>query len=288
MSTYTEIPIRLLLGVLPVSLGLFGCGSVPEPTSQRASAAESPGETAGYVHRFTGSRFAIGGSTVKKTEFGMEKEVGPWGVFARILDTDMTEAIPNADAPTRSKPPLAGGASAQTSAVRAYFLGDGLPAGQLLDASAMAEMSAAGAGNTNPDPSAASLDRYYAMLHRQVGGIPVVDSFAWASIDVDGDVVSESVYWPTLPSSVSTSASDFKAHLADPKWNAAFLARLPGQGRLVIHHTSGVWHGTFHAAAAYDVPSPGGMRTLHFDERGVAFLLPEEVPTPGASSTPKP
>lgn len=292
MSARIELRRRgMATTALAVMSGLaaLGCESVPEPPPGRVAAASETGDAGGYVHRFSASRFALGGSAVEKIEFGVDKHIGPWGVFGRNVDTDMALALPNADAPTRDKPPLAGGAAAQTSAVRAYFVAAGLPVGQILDVKPMAEMSASGAGTTEPEPAAATLDRYYGMIHREVAGVPVADSYAWASIDEDSEVVAESVYWPSIPRSVVAEAKGFKAKLADSSWRAAFLAKLPGPGKLVIHHTPGEWTGQFAASVGYDVQSPGGMMGYHFDENAIAFLLPSEEPSPTpAPATPKP
>src|SRR5512140_2158019 len=67
------------LAVLVVALaGLTGCSGGPGDTANQTSQSV---EGNGYVHLFSRSRFATGPILETKTEFGLEKVIGAWGVF---------------------------------------------------------------------------------------------------------------------------------------------------------------------------------------------------------------
>jgi len=241
--------------------------------------AETPGEpvggvqphaavaTNGYSHKFGQSRFAVGPSWVAKAEFGLDKIVGDWGVFATNQKTGMVLALPNADAPSQARSALAGGPDVHNTAVKSYFVGAGLPATEIDKVSVFGKMSAGGSGTDDPvDWQFAS---YTSRIDRRHAGLPVVDSFAWAQINDLGEVVTESVYWPQIPDKVAADALSFKAKLADPAFSSKFF----DGGRLVIRHTSGAWAGPFEAVVSYDVE---GFKTFHYDANGNEFELAEE------------
>lgn len=208
----------------------------------------------------------------------MVKLVGPWGVFATHAKTGMVLALPNADAPSRTAPPFPGGAEAQNVAVKTYFLSAGLPADQVQGVRTMSLMTASGFGASEEPPTFQPVTSD-SVISRQYAGIAIADSYAWARLNSNSDVVTESVYWPEIPSTILNEATAFAKNLSDAAWQKAFLAKLPppANGQLVIHHTPGTWNGAFSAAVSYDVPAGGG-RLLHFSQVGVAFSLPEEQP----------
>jgi len=112
---------------------------------------------------------------------------------------------------------------------------------------------------------------YYSVLSRQVAGIPVVNSFAWARINEDDDVVEESVYWPAIPESVIASARSLRGRFADANALNTFRSGLPGgAGRVVIQH-SAASADAFQAEAAYEISASGGPR--YFDASGVETSL---------------
>ncbi|GMU39030.1 MAG: hypothetical protein AMXMBFR58_37900 [Phycisphaerae bacterium] len=259
-----------------------GCSVVEEPSSNASNANPLNGTVSGgaakYLHAFSHSHFAIGGTTTNKTELGRQKVVGPWGVFATHVKTGMTLALPNADAPSRKAPPYPGGSPAHDAAVKAYFLGGGLPSEQIEGVQVMTSVTGVAPPTDAEALPPPKLEAYFSKITRQVQGIPVAESFAWARINDKGEVVMESVYWPEIPSTVVARATAFAKNIADSTWNSSFMAKLPNTpGRLTIHHTPGTWEGAFEATVAFDVPRVGG-RVLHFDENGVGFELPDEKP----------
>jgi hypothetical protein len=112
-------------------------------------------------------------------------------------------------------------------------------------------------------------------LGRGFDGVPVKDSFAWATFDADNQTTAESFYWPEIPGDVMSAAVALKNQLAGPAALAAYKAKLPadaqGDGGVIIHHSSMGWSGAFQAAAVFDVvqttPEDDG-GDLYFDANG--------------------
>jgi hypothetical protein len=283
--------IHKLAFILAASAAVASCAAsdddAREPSTEQTSTSEaavSPIATgpvrAGYVHALERSKFSIGGKAVSRAEFGMQKSMGDQGVFA-TLPTGLTLGMPNADATARQKAPYPGGADAQNKAVRAYFVDAGLPADQISEVVPFAAMHSEGAvaDGLKGAMGNAKLGYYFSVLRRHVDGIPVADSLAWARLNVDGEVVMESMYWPAIPEAVITKARAAQTRLADPATHSALMAKVPGatEGSLVIHHTPGFYQGAFEAVATYDIAGDGG-KVHHFDITGQAVDLAEERP----------
>jgi hypothetical protein len=118
----------------------------------------------------------------------------------------------------------------------------------------------------------------------------LADSFAWAIINANSDVVEESVYWPDVAQSTVSDAPKLQALVVDPSKSKAYMAGLPkafGHGQVVIHHTPCVG-GPPEAKATYDVLDRGdiGMAMQrHFEIAGQEVVLaPESAPIPPNSS----
>jgi len=257
---------------------MTGCTTGDDSDSHRAELTTAGPVRAGYTHALERSRFSIGGKPASLAEFGMQKAVGDQGVFA-VLATGMTLGIPNADAAVRTRPPFAGGADAQNKAVRSYFVSAGIPDDQIAEVVPFAAMHSEGevAKGLGGAMTGAKLGYYFSVIRRQIDGIPVADSLAWARLDADGDVVMESVYWPAIPESVIAQARDAQTQLADRSLQTALVAKVPGASApsLVIHHTPGFYSGAFEAVATYDLDGSSG-KVHHFDATGAAVTLAED------------
>jgi hypothetical protein len=209
----------------------------------------------------------------------MQKIVGDQGVFA-ALPTGKVLALANYDAVVRSHPgPLAGGSAAHNKAVRDYFVSGGLPEAQIASVDIMPAMMGM-ADTAKQITHAPQLVCYFSMVRRQIGGVAVPDSYAWARINVDGAVVEESVYWPDIPSTVVMDAVAFAGKLSIDSAEQEFVASLPRRkkGHLAIHHTPGEWTQGFTAAAVYDVADDnvGFGATIHYDSASKKLVLPHE------------
>ncbi|MBK7583145.1 MAG: hypothetical protein IPI67_23470 [Myxococcales bacterium] len=255
-----------------VFLALAACTASPaEPTGSSSVTVGSPTLTE-YVHLFNHSRFAIGSPTYQKSEASIDKVIGDWGVFGTDQKTRSVLALPNADAPSRARPALTTDPAVHNAAVRKYFVDAGLPADEVDSVSVHTMASASGAGSD--PPTSWEFEAYTSTISRQYDGVRVVESHAWAQFNDLGEVVTESVYWPEVSKSVAMAATAFRKQLEDPAAKAAFFAKVPEGGRLVIHHTPAAWKGTFSAMVSYDVGGFG--KTKHYDASGWSFTLPHE------------
>jgi len=273
--------LRLLTAIVVAGLEL-NCSS-PPPTEHVQAAVQSTlpvpaGGAAAYNHTLEHSRFAIGSGTTVKDEFGMHKIVGDQGVFATRI-SGMVTALTNADSAARKGTPIGDDAS-HNDAVRQYFVLAGLPEDQIESVQDF-EVVSAPAAPGDPAPKRAVQFRY-SMIKRQVQGISVPDSFAWARMNVDGTVVEEQVYWPMVPQSVVDAATAFSSHLADKATLASFEAQLvqyDSDKGVVIRHSPGEWDRAFVVGAYYDVRQKGEFPAiLHANEAGVIVTLPFERP----------
>ncbi len=283
------IKVKMLAVVGCVQL-LACSASVPEGTpsvttttstgSSLTSAQVGSTSLPGYVHTVNKSKFVLGTTTGTKSEFGMDKVVGSEGVFVTMSVSQMVFGIPNATSAALALPMFSGSAADHNAAVRAYFVGAGLPESQISSVSVQDGML--GGGPTAAGSIRSTLAYYFSTVNRQANGVAVPDSFAWARLNVNGDVVHESVYWPELPASVVAEAANFAAILNNASGRGTLIASLPSDvttttGVLVIHHTPGEWTGSFGAWVSYDIQQSGG-RTRHFDHNGVEMFFPHEQP----------
>jgi hypothetical protein len=242
-----------------------------------------PTHVHGFAHGLAKSRFYPGGGQVLKSEFGMVKTEGDQGVFS-TQPSGMVLAISNANADVRRKGQLhPGGPAAHDLAVRDYFLSVGLPASQIDKVESFPGMSRKFTPEDAPNTGNLGWKHEfnYTMVRRQIDGIPVPDSFAWARLNEDGSVIAESAYWPDIPASVVAKAKALNKVLSDgSSEGATYVAKVNSKhvGRVVIHHTPGEWPKTFVAAESYDVPDDDNSRrpTRHFDSEGKRSQLPHE------------
>lgn len=277
----------LKLGALVLLTALIACSSKPDetPTSQTQKAVVGTSEPmiAGFQLRVENSKFLLTKPAPESTN-GVQKLVGLEGVFA-TFDNGMVLSIPNGDAPSRLRPALTASGDEHNARVLSYFHDCGLPSEQVDSVSAHATMhQALDPTEGGPDHSQKPIfDWYSSVVTRQIRGIRVADSFAWARFNIDDQVVSEGVYWPDVPESIATQAAAFKMAAA----SSAFVAKLPGgvsevKGEVVIHHTTGEARRARVFTVTYDVTRPiadGMSRAMHFDERGAEVTFPEEQST---------
>ena len=285
----------ILASVAAVSL--FGCGNRPEEVggSMRegikvsTTLSTSTSALPGYTHLLSNSRFAMGTDQVSRTEFGMDKVVGSEGTFATFPLTGMILAVPNANASSKQVARYPGSGADHNSAVLAYFVGAGLPQDQVGSVDVHSRVSGSIQADAPLTTSTPQLVAYTAYVTRQVGGVKIVDSYAWARLNSNGDVVTESVYWPEIPASVVNDAASFAAVFMDPSATASFYASLPADveartGTLYVHHTSGYWTGAFEAVTTFDMVEPSG-RLRHFTQAGTEYRLAAEDPNGYGPST---
>jgi hypothetical protein len=274
---------RILFSLGAVLCFASGCGSErpaeathdESPSLQQSAPQTSSGRMAGYTHPFARSRFHLGTASNPTIDGVYDKVIGTEGVFATNRKNGAVFAIPNHDSLSLSVAPLTTDAEAHHLAVKAYFLGAGLPAEQMGDMSIVSSISQASDPNGQSPPK---FEGYSSTISRKLGGYVVAESLASARINANDEVVSESVYWPELPSSVVADAKALDAILAEPVGRKAYLSRLPDTasgGHVVIHHTSAVEDSDLVAVATYDVEV--SKATRHFGVDGTEVRLPQEA-----------
>ncbi len=244
----------------------------------------------GYVHEWHRSRLAIGANVVDVIEQGWEKKVGSWGVFALHRANGYAAGDQRPGSPALDRGPYGSDAAKHNAHVRSYFVASGLLTSQIGSVRRWPPGWPRSRGRVPPTPELA--DHFYTHLGRALGGIPVVDSFAWARMNEDSVVVCEGVYWPPIPPSVADKAVSLAARLADGNTLCAFRKNLPaGPGRVTVRHSSFALETAsrpFEAYAVYDIHTsagsgPGAVR--HFDADGTEVLLVHDRPTSRSSAT---
>jgi hypothetical protein len=277
---------------------LIACSSVPEgedrgPSQRKVSSAvvDAP-KIAGYVHALDRSAFKPGNGATQSNP-GATKFVGTDGVFL-TTGAGLTSAISNYNAPSRTRPALTNIGDIHNTRVRDYFVQAGLPSAQIGSIVAHATMHAA-LDPLTPEPNPGEggvFDWYSSVIYRVVDGFKVPDSFAIARFNVDGDVVSESVYWPEMPASlldqakalrslISTAPASFKAKLSSRLQGAlpddASLAQDTPYGGVVIHHSSGYSGAAAQFRVVFDIfPKGDFQHVVHVDETGAEVAIWDE------------
>jgi hypothetical protein len=228
----------LALGAL---IGLSGCATVDLPQPPRPGTIAAPaGGADGYQHGFEGSRFVVGDAARRSVQYGYLKQRGDSGTIAIKVSNGSAFGVPNAGSEYAASSRYAGSPDDHNAQVKSYFLALGLPPGQVADVRAMTLLQADGQLG-EAAPAAPRILGYYSVVSRNVEGVPVPDSFAWARLNTEGKVVQEGIYWPPLPPAVIAEVRAFKTTLADPERRRTLMARVPtdaGTTALVIHHSS--------------------------------------------------
>ena len=253
-------------------------GEPQEPASQSRSAVQAQLTYPGYMHQLSRSKFPL---VPEKdvSEFGFHKTVGPTGTFAVRASNGSVLAILNADASALSVGPLPVSAADHNARVRDYFVAAGIPREQIGSVSAHAEML--GTGDPVAPTQGAEFLGYTSVLNRVLEGIPIVDSTAVASFNKNGDVVYESVHWPSIPFSAIEDAKSIDAMLADSPRASAWRQKLPSSvreqhGTVVVRHTHSSSDAPFKAIAAWAVLD--GQAARHFGIQGDELTLPGQEP----------
>jgi hypothetical protein len=274
--------------------------------------ATDAGGAPGYQHGLEHSRFVTGSTAALRRvqEHGFAKVVGPEGTFATDLRNGLVIAIQaggankgDVTADATSKPASVMDPNKHNEQVAAYFVGAGVPRDQIGGVHANTYLSSSGSMK-DERPAPVKVDGYASILERKIEKYPVVDSSAWARMDVQGKVVSEWVYWPAIPARVLADARRLEGLVAPGE--SEFLARLPvelREGKVVIRHSSATEEGPFEVYASYDVlqrkespladKSRGNVGTVsvavrHFDVSGAELRLPQERRNMGSDFPPKP
>jgi hypothetical protein len=298
---------NLFFALAAASIFAPACAKVPEeptdpaPTESDAAAAPeaapmaAPQAARGFSFRVQSSRFRLGKVVSERSERGMHRVIGDEGVIAVHEATGDVRSIPNAGAPTtlvRDRPEV----EAHNRAVKDYFLGLGLPQEQMMapHVTTLHQASGSIAEPAIQPGKDTGFMAYYTNIGRQIDGIVVADSVAWARINADGEVVSEEIRWPAIPADVVHDAKKLAELMRAPESAKGFreMIGVAGEGQVMIHHATWMSPTSFEPFASYDVmDAPGGRdaraRVRHFLIDGTEVRLHVFEAPPGGHDTKK-
>ncbi|MBX3200716.1 MAG: hypothetical protein KF850_28470 [Labilithrix sp.] len=264
--------MKIMIATVALLVFAGGCSTTPpEPKGNDSSeqkmlasgtSALSLGATSGFVRDMRTSMFDIGiqvdsvDTPLLRRIVGSEGSVAIWknGYFAARLHSS-----------TKVRRPMEDGEE-HNARVLSYFKDAGLPREQLGDVHAHATMEESGAAGATT--AARRLITYTTIVTRQVLGVRVPESHAWAELDEHGSVVAEDVWWPDIPAHVVAELQTFAQQLSGVA-RESYRTMLPSevrtaQGELVIHHAVPI--GTVPMRVTYDVHD--GERERSFDLNG--------------------
>jgi hypothetical protein len=286
-------PVRLSLELAAV-FALAACGRAPdEPEGIVQQQLAAPAElgtvpAAAREFRFEARAAVIkfGGGLQSRREMGFIKQVGAWATHATDEVNGSVMVVPNADAPSMKAKPFGKSLGEHGQRVRELFVNAGLPAEEIHEISGVT----GGTGEASLDEPAGrrvGAPVYYSVVHRAVAGTRVADSYAWARVADDGEVVEAAVYWPKIPGRVIADAVSMRGTLGSASTKAAYLAKIPSsrsEGAVVIRHSAATDHGAFEASAVYDTTDRKGAvaMTRHFGIDAKELSLPSERVGPAA------
>lgn len=203
-----------------VSALVLACSNtVPEPAPWQSGINTTGKDViAGFLQRPDTSRFVMGTRLFDMTEGQFDRVVGTLGVESIDRTNGHFMAVPNAGSPARVRPAFGHTGEEHNARALEYFIGAGLPADQVGRVTSQATMGGALIPGSDP---IFHLVAYTTNVRRVIGGVDVDESFATVTINVDGDVVSEYVYWPNVQSHVADQAASVAAQ---------------SDGHVAIHH----------------------------------------------------
>jgi len=256
-----------------------GSGDVaPNATAGSRGTGSAAQGSAGYVHNLAVSRFRIGQNpAIEVNAPNLVRWRGSLGAFALDPTNGWTMAVLDN---TTAIGPYVLDQAAHEEKVRSYFVSAGVPADEI--ASVKTNFMFSGSGGEGKPSTPPQLESLASVLTRQVSGIPVPESYAWAKMTTEGTVDMESVYWPPVDAATVTEAVGFAEEIKRPSVHAALLSNLPGpvhsEGGVVIHVTHWSVHAKPSAVVTYDaiVDAWPQAPMRHFTADGTEFHLPHE------------
>jgi hypothetical protein len=248
--------------------------------SQPVTSTPIPEIVKGYRHDPSVSRFKLGPGIYSESTAIGSRYVGSKGAIL-ITTTGATIAVPNADSGVEAAGPLSTDPAVHTAAVLAYFGAAGLPPAQIAGTRISTFMAATGSTSDQVAPIP-KLVGYSTVIDRQVGGVRISGSYAWARLNANGDVMAEEVYWPDLPAAVVSEAAQMQMAMGTAANKSALMAKLPArwalaENQVVIRH-SPHYQVTFEAYAAVEVRTQSQPGPAWYDLNGQQLLLISDKP----------
>jgi len=262
-----------------------GCGMAADETKLQSSETREQKAIATdlvpeFRHPAAKSRFRLGENVrTESTQDGIDRIIGLDGTLATFAN-GATVGIASAYLP--GEVPAMNDASKQGELVLQYFKDAGLPPDQVGKVLLTTQML----DTAGPDGTTTSeFMGYNSIIDRQVEGIRIAGSHAWARMNQNGESISESIYWPAFPRTVVTEAHGLQTGLAGDS-EKVFRSKLPtdlagAEIEIVIVH-SPYYSKSFGAVAAIQVkPRTGPVRNFRLD--GSEAIVPVDQMTKPAS-----
>jgi hypothetical protein len=262
--------------------------------SQPASALLTEGAP-GYVHDAQRAHLDLTGGRTEAAGLLLVTQ-GKRGVHS--LDPVRGFSVAHTvDPEIRHAHPFRGTAADHNQLTQQAFVESGLPEDQVSRVLALGIENEWGTleGNAAGEEPERLFEGYLSRVERQVGGVPVIDSFALARFNGRRQSFLEISFWPAIPPEVIQEAMEFRAALERSKDRAVYLAKLPpeagARGEVVIRHTrAGDRTSPLRFFVVFDVLGTGAAGRAHYDRSGAQIRLPFEQlepaePTPGDVET---
>lgn len=248
-------------------MAVAGCTETPNEPASRVSRSQQLSEPshAGYSHKLADSLFELGPNVKESVVVTTNVVAGDYGTFS-TWPLGLTVALANKDAPALSRPLLTTDPDAHNARVRDYFVNGGLPEDQIATVNVHTTMSGGGPAS-EVDSSKPKLEWYTSVISRQIAGIPIFESVAWATFNADGKVVKEATFWPAVPTVIVQDALSLSAAVASEAYFTQSPA-IPKEGRVVVHHTFGMGTKLSFVACFQTKPPPDMADSPCFDSAG--------------------
>lgn len=289
--------MKLTILILTAALAAGCVTQVRVPDRQSGVIAATDGGVIGYQHGADRSNFAVGAHAHRTLEHGYLKHVGSEGTFAIDRVNGSAYGVPKASAHSQHLGPYGKSPNDHNAFVRAYFVKSGIPVEQIGAVKGRTLLEATGTADEK-ERATPKVTGYYTVLERTVDGIPVADSFAWARVNAEGQIVEEAVYWPAIAGAVIAKARQLREVRDDPKRRHELATRISADAssaQIVIRHSSASSDEPFEGFASVDllvkVMAPGTEQSpnydkttlmpqtayvRHFDIDGKELFLPQE------------
>jgi hypothetical protein len=244
------------------------------------SAQSAPTSSAGqeYVHNISKSLFAVGDNPRSRGTETYQVTEGLRGSFLVETNTHATLAVLSGAAEMPA--PLSADEAVNLAEARAYLVGAGIPEKEIGGMHVTTTMMHGGPDSAPLDPATAKLLYFTCHLERVIDEIAIQGSFAFVAFDATHRVITEGVYWPSIPARVLQSAKALTGTLANAASKGQYVsmlrmakpdaAELPGEIKVV--HTSAWNQGVFEAKAVYGIAHRSAENRMYvqdlFDEHG--------------------
>lgn len=259
-----------------------------------------------YAHSIENSRFNPGIKASRGIEGNYERIIGEKGVFMKDMVTGATLLVPNAVSTgpksmetLKAEMPklLTDDPEKHNAEVKSYLIDAGIPSHEVSETYITATMGG-GEVKKGIQPAESKLLWYTTHLKRVLNGIPVEGSYAFATLDAEGNSFSEGVYWPSIPAPVVRKAIALKNKLSSAVEEQQFRGKvkdiLPNDskveaGEVRIVHTGAGHHGQFEVKAVYSLvarnPNGGKAQIIRLDESGIHTMMGDEIKEATKDST---